>query len=333
MSTWAYTLAVLYLFTNSALAKLAEPDHELYANHWIIIEDISGEYGKLTWDEVNHRLVATHYQTKTVDFFDTNSNALLARTEVGEPIDSGYCAKTGNYYIALNESKIVIISGKTFEKTGYIAIPSKCGEMCIDDTRQECYVLNSEGHSLWVIDISLNKIIYEIKLPGSPQCLLKDVESNFLYVGLDNDKAIYAIDCTSRKIKERLATGSLAPSSILYDKGNANIYASGTDGYLVRFDIKKKRLVDEIKIPLGVKQIAMDPDLGRLYCASPDWLVVIKTNQNTMQILDQIYTATGGTNVVVDLKRHAVWTTFTDGEDSYAKSFTSSEYIDKTIRY
>ncbi len=331
MNFMAYVILAISVLLNRVYAT--EPERMLYANHWMIIEDEIGAYGKLTLDHINNRLVATHNEANTVDFFDIKRNELFVRVSVGAAVDSVYSAVLGNYYISTSKNRIAIISGKTCKLTGFIAVPDKCGEMCLINGLKKLLVLNPKGNSVWIIDLISRKIISEIHLGGRPRCIQLNDVTHLAYIGLPSEKEIICIDSQNLSVVSRMPTGAVAAQSLALDTKNDCLFVAGVDGNLAELNLTNGRVLSLIEIPQGVLQICYDNTLKRIYCASPDWLIVVNENTGTMMIIDRIYTATGATNVAVDLKSHAVWTTFTDGEDSYAKSYAPSIFLDDRMRY
>ena len=115
------------------------------------------------------------------------------------------------------------------------------------------------------------------------------------------------------------ATG---PHGLVFDAAHGRIFVAGDNGQLVAIDTQTGKVVARAAITEHVDQIAFDAALRRIYCAGPDWMSVVQATDAGLAPLGKIPTAATAKNVAVDPKSHAVWTTFTDGKDSFAKSWT-----------
>jgi hypothetical protein len=70
-----------------------------------------------------------------------------------------------------------------------------------------------------------------------------------------------------------------------------------------------------------VDQIAFDPVKHFVYCAGTDKMSIVDTSASAVATVGEQSTAATARNVAVDPQTHAVWTTYTDGKSSYAKSW------------
>jgi hypothetical protein len=96
---------------------------------------------------------------------------------------------------------------------------------------------------------------------------------------------------------------------------------AGGNGKLVGIDLKTGRVVAAADIAATVDQAAFDPKAGRIYCAGASALSVVAVNDRGLTWLGDIPTNATARNVAVDHATGDVWTTYTDGKDSFAKSW------------
>ena len=75
------------------------------------------------------------------------------------------------------------------------------------------------------------------------------------------------------------------------------------------------------EITTHVDQIAYDAGTKRIFCAGPGQMSVVQATKDGVKFLGNIASAATAKNVAVDPATHKVWTTYTDGTDSYAKSW------------
>jgi hypothetical protein len=67
--------------------------------------------------------------------------------------------------------------------------------------------------------------------------------------------------------------------------------------------------------------MAFDAAGGLLYCAGPDRLSIVRTDGGQLAPAGSIATASSARNVAVDPATREVWTTYTNGTDSFARSW------------
>jgi DNA-binding beta-propeller fold protein YncE len=70
-----------------------------------------------------------------------------------------------------------------------------------------------------------------------------------------------------------------------------------------------------------VDQIAFDPAKQLVYCAGADKMSIVDTSGDSVATVGEQATAATAKNVAVDPQTHAVWTTYTDGKSSFARSW------------
>jgi hypothetical protein len=90
---------------------------------------------------------------------------------------------------------------------------------------------------------------------------------------------------------------------------------------LAAIDSNTGRTVGSSEIAKAVDQATFDPSTGRVYCACTDQMSVVQETPDGVKFLGNVATAKTAKNVAVDPATHWVWTTFTDGANSYVKSW------------
>ncbi|HEY0802105.1 MAG TPA: hypothetical protein VGD54_14800, partial [Steroidobacteraceae bacterium] len=102
---------------------------------------------------------------------------------------------------------------------------------------------------------------------------------------------------------------------------NHRVFVAGGSGKLAVIDTKSGSMTQALDIVPKVDQIAFDAAGGFLYCAGADKMSVIRANGTKLVTVGELATAATAKNVAVDPITHAVWTTYTDGKSSFAKSW------------
>lgn len=98
-------------------------------------------------------------------------------------------------------------------------------------------------------------------------------------------------------------------------------FVVGGNGKLSIVDTLTGLMTDSADIVPKVDQIAFDDHNGLVYCAGTDRMSVVRTSGAKAVTLGDFATAATARNVAVDPATHAVWTTYTDGTNSFAKSW------------
>jgi DNA-binding beta-propeller fold protein YncE len=108
---------------------------------------------------------------------------------------------------------------------------------------------------------------------------------------------------------------------IAFDPVTQRLFTAGANKILAMMDVSTGKSVGSAPITSGVDQIAFDPFSKRIYCTGADQMTVLEESSGGITSLGEVKTAANAKNVAVDPKTHAVWTTFTDGTNSYARSW------------
>ena len=307
-----------------ATAALAQPI--LKPGPSITIPGSPGKFDFLEVDPVAHRLLAGHEKDDTADFFDLNTNQLIARVKVGPCVGITVDPKTGNYYASVQDDKrIAIIDGKSLKETGSIALPGETDAILFDAKDRRIYITNDNGKALWAVDPDAKKVIATIAVPEGPECMAFDAASDRLYLNGKVTSQVSVIDTKSNKVVATWATApAVGPHGLALDAAHGRVFVSGDNGILVALDTKTGKVVAQAPIAEHVDQIAFDAGTRRIFCAGPDKMSVIQASDSGLAALATIETNATAKNVAVDPKTHTVWTTFTDGKDAFAKSWTQN---------
>jgi len=290
----------------------------------ITIPASPGKFDFLAVDPAAHRLLAGHEKDGTADFFDLDANKLLARVKVGPAVGVTVDPKTGRYFASVQDDKrIAIIDGKSLTEIGSIALPGESDAILFDAMDRRIYITNDNGKYLWAVDPDAEKVVAAIEIPGEPECMAHDTAAGRIYLNIKNRNEVAVIDLKTAAVVTTWPTApATAPHGLVLDAAHRRIFSSGDNGQLVAIDTTTGKVVATAPIVEHVDQIAYDTGLRRVYCAGPGAMSIVQATDNGLTGLGKIETNATAKNVAVDPQTHAVWTTFTDGTDSFAKSWT-----------
>jgi YVTN family beta-propeller protein len=317
-----WSMLTLSLLTLSAAASVAAPP-VLVPGPWIPVEDALGRFNTLAVDPAAHRLMAAHANDDTADFFDLDTHRLIARVEVGPVVALAVDPKTGRYFASVQDDKrIAIIDPKTFQETGSIPLPGDTGAILFEARNRLIYVASDESPALWVVDPETRKIVATIRVPNESEGLAWAPGAGRIYLNSSGSNQVSVIDTATKSVVAHWPTApAVRPQGLAVDEARGRLFIAGDNGQLVALDLKTGRVMATAAIGLHTVQIALDAGLRRIYCAAPDWITVVQCVDDRLEPIGKTYTAATATNVAVDPATHAVWTTMTDGEDGYAKSW------------
>ena len=288
--------------------------------------EVAGSHGKFDFleiDEVSHRLIGSHTVDGTVDIFDLTTNRLLARPATGAAQDTTVDPRSGKIFAGVStEKKVAIIDGKTFAITNTIATDGPVDGMVFDPKNRCVYAAHDDGKELWVISAESEKIVATVSIPGAPEVLLYDAATDRIYLNIKTTDELVVIDPAQNAVVAHWPTApAKSPHGLALDPKAGRLFAAGNNGQLAIIELTSGRVIGSVAITPKVDQIAFDPGTRRIYCAASDTLSVVETTADGAILLGNVTSFPGAKNVAVDTKTHAVWTTYTDGKNAYAKSW------------
>jgi len=289
--------------------------------------ELAGSKGKFDFlqvDEARHRLLASHEVDGTADFFDLDTQRLLARVKLGTVVDIVPDPQVNRYFASVQGEQIVaVIDATRFEVTATIKLDGELDAILFNPKNRRVYVAHDNGTHLWGIDADTAKVVATIEIPGAPECMVYDKTADRIYLAIKTTSEIVVINPNTDKVEAHWPTApTKGPHGVAFDPASGRLFAAGDNGQLAVFDTKTGKLIDTVTgIALKVDQIAFDPSTKRVYCAAADWMSVVQETAEGAVFLGNVKTAATARNVAIDPKTHAVWTTFTDGTNAYAKSW------------
>ncbi len=305
----------------ATVTALAQPP--LKPGATITIPGSPGKFDFLEVDPAAHRLLAGHEKDETADFFDLTTNKLISRVKTGPSVGVTVDPKTGTYFASVQDDKrIAVIDRKSLTEISSIALPGESDAILFDAKDRRIYITNDNGKALWAVDPDSGKIIATITVPEGPECMAFDPAANRLYLNSKVTNHVVVIDTTTNSVVTTWPTApATGPHGLVLDAAHSRVFVSGDNALLIALDTKTGKIVARAPIVEHVDQIAFDATTRRIFCAGPGAMSVVQATDAGLTSLGKIETNATAKNVAVDPTTHAVWTTFTDGKDSFAKSW------------
>jgi YVTN family beta-propeller protein len=319
-----FPLAALVTSASLVVAGFAADSTLLVPATAIKLAGSKGKFDFLEVDPKNHRLLAAHEKDETADFIDLKSGTVLARLKTGPTVGITTNPAGDTYYGSVQDDKrVAIIDAKTLQETGSIALPGETDAIIFDAKDGALYVTHDNGDEVWAIDAATAKVKATIPVPNGPECMAHDAGTDRVYMNSKTTSQVVVISTKTNTVVDKWPTApATGPHGLAFDAAAGRIYVAGDNGILVAIDTKTGNVIGSTGITPKVDQIAFDAGTQRIFCAGPGQMSVVAATKEGVKFLGNVVSAATAKNVAVDPATHQVWTTYTDGTDAFAKSWS-----------
>ena len=316
-------LAASLAVSSPATVTAADQMLKLAPGATVEIPHSSGKFDFLRVDSKRHRLLAAHENDGTADYIDLQKNSLITRLKVGGAVDTAVDQDSKFYYVSVQEAKrVAVVDAETLMEVKSIKTSGPTDAIIFEPKNHMVYVTHDDGADVWVIDPASAKVVATVAIPGVPEFMVYDGQADRIYLNIKNKDVVAVIDPSSNKVVAQWPTApARQPHGLAVDSKNHRVFAAGGNGKLVVIDTQSGAASGSVDIAPRVDQIVFDEVGGLVYCAGVDKMSVVSTAGGKVASLGEVATAPTARNVAVDPATRAVWTTFTDGTSSFAKSW------------
>jgi DNA-binding beta-propeller fold protein YncE len=244
--------------------------------------------------------------------------------KVGAAVDTAVDADSKFYYVSVQEDeRVAVVDAETLKEVKAIKMSGPTDAIIFEPKNHLVYVTHDEGAEVWVIDPLKSKVVATVAIPGVPEFMVYDDKADRIYLNIKTKDVVAVIDPASNKVIAQWPTApALQPHGMAFDGASHRVFTAGGNGKLAAIDTNSGAVIASTDIVSKVDQIAFDSVGKFVYCAGADKISVVSTAGNTLTKVADVATASTAKNVAVDPATRAVWTTFTDGKSSFAKSWT-----------
>jgi DNA-binding beta-propeller fold protein YncE len=286
-----------------------------------------GKFDFLRVDTKRNRLLAAHEKDGTADYFDLAKHSLISRVKLGGAVDTAVDADSKFYYVSVQEDqRVAVLDATSLKEVESIKVDGPTDAIIFEPKNQMIYVTHDEGANVWVIDPAAAKVVASIEVPGVPEFMLYDASTDRIYLNIKSADTVAVIDPRTNKTVATWPTApATQPHGMALDAARHRIFTSGANGKLVSIDTGTGKVTGTAAIGEKVDQIAFDPSKQLVYCAGPDKMSMVSTSGTSMSAAGEFKTAATAKNVALDPQTGAVWTTYTDGKSSFARSWVAAK--------
>jgi len=298
-----------------------EKSAPLKANAAVLVPGGAGKFDWMTVDSKRRRLLAAHRDKGALAVLDLDTNKLISSVKTGAC--QGVIVGDNSYFAGdAAEHKIVILDAESLEQTGEVDMQGEIDAIAYDSRNHRVFADHDHGADVWVVQPDPGKVIATIQIPGVPEFIEYDRQSDKLYQNVKTTNTVEVIDPTTNKIISSWSTSpAQKPHGLAIDRKNGRLYSAGSNGILVAIDLKTGKVSSIVTIAPQVDQIAFDSSKHRIYCACDANISVIDAAGQTLRLVDNVPSHKGAHTLTVDPKTHAVWVSYADEKDSFLQRF------------
>ena len=323
MKTFRCAIAAAVVLTSLAFSAHADKPLDWQPTATVEIANSKGKFDFLRVDATRHRLLAAHENDGTADFIDLQKGSLIKRLTVGGPVDTAIDSDAKLYYLSVQKGqRVAVVDAASLKEINSIKVPGPTDAILYEPKNHLIYVTHDDGTHVWVIDPASAKIVATIVIPGAPEFMVYDQDKDRIYLNIKTKDTVAVIDPSKNSLVAEWSTGpATQPHGLALDAANHRVFAAGGNGKLAVIDTNTGTTTQVVDIAPKVDQIAFDPAAGLLYCAGTGKMSVLRAGGAKLAVVGEIATAETARNVAIDPGTSAVWTTYTDGKSSFARSW------------
>src|ERR1700681_222262 len=236
--------------------------------------EVAGTQGKFDFikvDSANNRLLACHTGNGSFDVIDLKSSKLIKSLPTGNAQGVAIDSENNRYFVSVSKpTKMVIVDSTKLDVIGEVVLPGPADLIAYHSETNRVFVCNDNKPEMWVIDPMEKKVVSTISFPGGGmEDLGFDSRDTFLFQCLKDSNELAKLDLKTEKVVAKWSTSPVdKPHGIAMVPGTDQVLIVGGTGKLGLFDLSTGQIVGTADVSPKVDEIAYDPTLHRVYCAS-----------------------------------------------------------------
>ena len=295
----------------------------------IVLIGTHGKFDFLAIDHDQRRLLAAHTGNASLDVIDLDQKTLIKSVPTGAAQSSVVDGKGNRYFVSASKPpQVVIVDAAKLEVVGKVPLTGPADISAFNAESGKVYVDHDDAKEVWVVDPAKQAVAATVQLPGdSPEDLGFDPAFKRLFQALKTSSVIAVIDVAENKVVATWPTApAQAPHGMAMMPAEEAVLVVGGNGKLVLMSQKDGHIMASADVTPRVDQIAYDPDLHRVYCASGTGkIAVVSVEKGALTNLGEVASSEGCHSIAVDPKTHTVWIAYAKGDASYVRPFTATK--------
>jgi DNA-binding beta-propeller fold protein YncE len=292
--------------------------------------EVTGTQGKFDFikiDSANNRLLACHTGNGSLDVIDVITSKLIKSIPTGNAQGVAIDSENNRYFVSVSKpTKMVIVNSTKLAVIGEVALPGPADLVAYHLETNRVFVCNDDKPEMWVIDPMENRIVSTINFPeGGMEDLGFDSQDTFLFQCLKDSGELAKLDLKTEKVVAKWSTSPVdKPHGMAMVPGTDQVLIAGGTGKLGLFDLSTGQIVGTADVSPKVDEIAYDPTLHRVYCASGlGTISVVGLDRQRLATLPSLTSSLGAHSIAVDSQTHTVWIAFAKNDKPYVQAFTA----------
>jgi DNA-binding beta-propeller fold protein YncE len=292
--------------------------------------ELTGTQGKFDFikiDSANSRLLACHAGNGSLDVIDVITSKLIKSISTGNAQGVAIDSENNRYFVSVSKPpKMVVVDSTKLDVIGEVALPDPADLVAYHSDTNRVFVCNDDKPEMWVIDPMEKKIVSTINFPGGGmEDLGFDSQDTFLFQCLKDSSELAKLDLKTEKVVAKWSTTPAEkPHGMAMVPGTDQVLIVGGTGKLALFDLSTGQIVGTADVSPKVDEIAYDPTLQRVYCASGlGTISVVGLDHKTLTALRPLTSPPGAHSIAVDSQTHTVWIAFAKNDKAYVQAFTA----------
>jgi DNA-binding beta-propeller fold protein YncE len=321
--------AILSLVCSSLLIipRLVSAADSLTPGNPVEVTGTQGKFDFIKIDSANNRLLACHTGNGSLDVIDIITSKLIKSIPIGNAQGVAIDSKNNRYFVSVSKpTKMVIVNSTKLDVIGEVALPGPADLVAYHFETNRVFVCNDDKPEMWVIDPTEKKIVSTISFPGGGmEDLGFDAQDTFLFQCLKDSSELAKLDLKTEKVVAKWSTSPVdKPHGMAMVSGTDQVLIVGGTGKLGLFDLSTGQIVGTAEVSPKVDEIAYDPTLHRVYCASGlGTISVVGLDHQRLAPLSSLTSSLGAHSIAIDSKTHTVWIAFAKNGKPYVQVFTA----------
>jgi DNA-binding beta-propeller fold protein YncE len=295
----------------------------------VVLSGTHGKFDFLAIDAGKRRLLAAHTGNASLDVIDLDKHVLIKSIPTGAAQSSVVDAKGNRYFVSASKPpQVVFVDAEKLEEVGKVSLGGPADISAFNAETGNVYVDHDDGKDVWVVDPAKKAVVATVELASdAPEDLAFDSAFKRLFQAMKTSSTVTVIDVASHKVVANWPTAPVqAPHGMAMMPGADAFLVVGGNGKLVMMSQKDGHVISSTDVTARIDQIAYDPEMHRVYCASGTGkIAVVGVDNGVLKNLGEVSSSEGCHSIAVDPATHTVWIAYAKGDASYVRPFSAAK--------